>query len=83
MIDVQIGIANHVGEQECLDFLQRSVGLPFVREMRDAVKAVVHELHFRVGNHGFFGVVPHQPDAVSVASLAAQLIGYFKQKRAG
>jgi len=72
-----------IRETECLDFLQRSIGFPFLLQMADTVEAVIEERDFGVGFDGFFGVVPYQPDAVAFAGLAAKLIGEFQEQRAG
>src|SRR5580700_9653629 len=82
-LNIQIGISNHIRQQECLDFLQGSVGLPFIFQMANAIQAVVEKRDFLVGLYRFFGVVPHQPDAVAVARFAAELIREFQQQRAG
>src|SRR3979409_1958036 len=39
-IDIEIGISDHIRKQERFDFFERSVGLPLLRQMADAVQAV-------------------------------------------
>ena len=88
-LDVQIGVADHVGQKERLDLLQSAFSLPFLGEMRFAVKAVLHKRHFHgkpaaaVRFDGLFGIIPHQPDAVAIVRLSPQLIGNLQQHRAG
>ena len=45
--------------------------VPLPEAMRDAVEAIGHEVYLGIGNHGFLGVVPYEPDAIAVPRLAA------------
>ena len=75
MLDVEIGISDHIGQEESFDFLQGSVGFPFFLEVTDTVEAVLEERHLGgVGLYRLLGVVPYQPDAVAVARPAAALV---------
>src|SRR6202034_3947056 len=88
-INVEIGVADHIGQQECFNLFESSVALPLLGQMSDAIKAVVLKRHFlgkttrAVRFHRFLGIVPDQPYAVTVAGPPAQLIGNFQQQSAG
>ncbi len=67
-VNVEISVADHVFEDECFHFLKRSILFPFFCEVThtiETLRIIPGELH------GFFGIVPEQPDAVAVAFLAA------------
>src|SRR5712692_6564340 len=76
-IDVQVGVTDHIGQQECLDLLQRPVVPPFLRQVPCAVEAVGRSPLF----HSLFAVRPQQPNAVAVTLLAAEMVRQFKQDR--
>ncbi len=78
-VNVEVGVADHVGQQECLDVLERAVLLPFVGEVADAVEAVGGGPILDC----FFAVGPQEPDAVAFALFAAQLVGQFEQDGSG
>src|ERR1035437_4726405 len=78
-IDVEVGVADHIGQQECFDLFGGAVLLPFLRKMACAVETVGVGPRF----HGFLGVGPEQPNAVAVALFAAKLVRELKQKSAG
>ena len=78
-LNVEIGIADHIGQQESLDLLERTVILPFLGEVARTVQAVA----IRPLLHRLFPIGPEQPHAVTIAFLAAQLIGDFEQNRGG
>src|SRR5882672_12822584 len=79
-LDVEIGVANHVGEEEGFDLLERAILFPNFSEMARAVKAI--------GGgpcaDGFFSIGPEQPDAIAFELGSAQMLGEFqKQSRGG
>src|SRR5208283_3104766 len=79
MIDIQVGVADHIGQQKCLHLLQSAVVLPFLRQVANSVQAV----GVRPRLHGLLGIVPYQPDAVTVTLFAAQLIRDFEEQCTG
>ena len=58
-VDVQVGVADHVSQQECLHLFQGSVRLPFLRQMSNPIQTVGHEIDFGIRLHSFFRVVPN------------------------
>jgi hypothetical protein len=48
--------------------------------MAYTVEAVLFKWHLSIWLDRFFGVVPNQPDAVTVALFPAQLIGELQQQ---
>ena len=81
-VNIEIRIANHVGEHEGFHLLQSSIGLPLLDKVGDSIEAVGHEVDFGIGLHRLFRIIPDQPDAVAITRLAPQLVGDFEQQGA-
>src|ERR1700721_1649920 len=66
-LNVEILVADHVGQNKGLDFRQRSVTSP----LRCKMTAAVGRVRGRPGLNGLFAVEEDQPDGVAIESLAA------------
>src|ERR1700676_3490934 len=73
--DIKVGVADHVHYHERFDLFQRPILFPSLGKMTRAIIAV----GIRPSPHSLFPIAPDQPDAISIALLAPQLIGELKQ----
>src|SRR5260370_39959701 len=74
-VDIEVGVANHVSQQEYFYVLERAVLLPFFGQMTHAIETVgVGPLFYR-----FFPIGPQPPHAVAFALFSAQLVGQLQQ----
>src|SRR6266849_7895354 len=74
-VDIEVGVANHVNQQEYFYVLERAVLLPFFGQMTHAIETVGGGPLF----YRFFPVGPQQPHAVAFALFSAQLVGQLQQ----
>ena len=75
-LDVEVGVADHVEQEEGFDLGGGAVLVPLLREVLGAVKAVGGGPF----DEGLFPVGPQQPHAVAVVRLAAELVRQFEHQ---
>ena len=69
VVDVEVLVADHVGEEECLDFFEGAVAAPLGGEVAGAVEGVGGG----PGLDGLFAVVEDEPDGVSLGRMGAEV----------
>ena len=79
MVDVEVLVADHVGDEEGLDLAESAVVGPLGGEMARAVERVGGGPLF----DGLFAVVEDQPDGVALGRMRAEDIADLDQQRAG
>ena len=76
-VDVQVLVADHVGDDKGLDLLERPVLRPLRRKMPRAVQRVAIAPRL----DSLFTIVEDQPDAVALRRMRAQVVAKLDQQR--
>ncbi len=78
-VDVQILVADHVGQQECLDLADGAV----LRPLRGQVARAVERVGWAPLLDGFFAVEEDQVNAVALRRMRAEVLAQFDQQCGG
>ena len=78
-VDVEVAVADHVGEEEGFDVAEGAVLGPFGGEMAGAVGVVVALPFF----DGFFAVVEEEPDGVALGRVGAVVLAERDEEGGG